>query len=144
MNLSEMKDGLYLTIPDEVHFADKSRVSCSTLKKLLKGNGATASLFKEDTITEAMRLGTAFHTITLEPDYFMDRFVVIPDVDFRSKEGIEIKKSISNCVMLNETGRTSDENKKIVLRQPDLDKLDAMRTGLLYDVNGNETLAKIS
>jgi hypothetical protein len=142
MSLSEMKDGLYLNIPDEAYFADKSRVSCSTLKKLLKGKGATAALFKEDTITEAMRFGTAFHTITLEPDKFFDRFVVIPDVDFRSKDGKAVKESLSDCVMLNETGRTSDENRKIVLRQPDLDKLAAMRDGLLFDVNGNETLAK--
>jgi hypothetical protein len=143
MNLSEMKDGLYLEILDEVYFADKSRVSCSTLKKLLKAKGATSALFKEDTITEAMRLGTAFHTITLEPDTFFDRFVVIPDVSFTTKEGKAIKQDLQeSCVMLEEKGRTSDENKKIVLRQPDLDKLDAMRTGLLLDTNGNETLAK--
>lgn len=144
MNLSELKDGLYLSpiIPDEVYFADKSRVSCSTLKKLLKAKGATSALFKEDTITEAMRFGTAFHTIILEHDTFFNKFVVIPDVDFRSKEGKEIKESLSNCIMLNESGRTSDEGKKIVLRQPDFDKLIAMKEGMLFNTNGKEAYAK--
>jgi hypothetical protein len=143
MNLSEMKDGLYLTIPDEVYFADKSRVSCSTLKKLLKAKGATSALFKEDTITEAMRFGTAFHTITLEPDTFFDRFVVIPDCNYANTAGKKIKEEMQQqFVLLEETKRTNDENKKIVIRQPDLDKLDAMRTGLLFDTNGNPTLAK--
>ena len=39
--------------------------------------------------TDAMRLGTAFHAVVLEPDTFGSRFAVAPDVDRRTKAGKE-------------------------------------------------------
>lgn len=37
--------------------------------------------------TPAMRLGTAVHTLTLEPDTWESRYIVAPQVDRRTKEG---------------------------------------------------------
>jgi len=136
-----IKNGIYFDIADSEYFSDTSRVNCSALKTVIKNKGATVFLKEKTVITEAMRIGTAFHTLILEPEKFTKRFAIIPDVSFATKEGKAIKEQYSDCVFLGDKDRTSDEDKVIVIKQPETESLFAMKHGLLFDCNGEETLA---
>ena len=75
-------------IPNEVYHADRSCVSVSGLKQILRSpahfqaylNGATN---KE---TPAKFLGTAVHARLLEPELYEEEYVVAPSIDKRTKE----------------------------------------------------------
>ena len=65
-------------------------VSCSDLKVLLDKTPAHLAYRKSNPSipTDAMNIGSLFHTVVLEPEKMYSRFVVLPEgVDFRSKEG---------------------------------------------------------
>lgn len=57
----------------------------SRLRELLK----SPAHFKANTRreTEALALGSLVHTLVLEPETFPDRYVVVPKIDGRTKEG---------------------------------------------------------
>jgi exodeoxyribonuclease VIII len=140
-DLSTLPDGIYTDISDEEYFGDKSRVNCSTLKKVIMSGGSTAYLKEIVKPTKAMRIGTAFHTLVLEPNEFDNRFIVIPDVSFATKEGKAYKEKYSDCVFADEKDRDSDDGKVVVIKEPDYDDLQNLKTGLLVGADGRATLA---
>jgi hypothetical protein len=105
-------------IPNEVYHADRSCVSTSGLKEILRSpahyqaylSGANR---KE---TPAMFMGTAVHSRLLEPDLFAADYVVAPTTDKRTKEYKEFelangdKKIITpdQKVMIEGIGRSVD------------------------------------
>lgn len=99
-DLSTLPDGIYTDISDEEYFGDKSRVNCSTLKKVIMSGGSTAYLKEIVRPTEAMRMGTAFHTLILEPNEFDKRFRVVEDYDGRTTAGKEYKKSLGDIIKI--------------------------------------------
>ena len=71
-------------IPNEVYHADRSCVSTSGLKKILRSpahyQASLASANRKE--TPAMFLGTATHSRLLEPELFEQELMVAPDGDF--------------------------------------------------------------
>lgn len=89
-------------VPNEVYHADRSCVSSSGLKQILRSpahfqaylNGASR---KE---TPSMFLGTAIHTKLLEPDLYAAEYVVAPSLDKRTKEWKEFEIANANRKIL--------------------------------------------
>jgi len=88
-------------IPNEIYHADRSCVSSTGLKEILRSpahfqtylNGA----HKE---TAALSLGTAIHARLLEPDLFVQDYVVAPAGDKRQKEYKEFEVANANKKIL--------------------------------------------
>jgi len=139
-DLSTMLDGIYTDISDEEYFGDKSRVNCSTLKKVIQ-SGSTSYLKQIVKPTEAMRIGTAFHTLVLEPAKWDERFIVVEDYDGRTAAGKKYKESLGDVVFIDEKGRDSDDNKRIAMKEPVRAELENLKTGLLVGADGKPTLA---
>ena len=72
-----------------------------------------------DAETPAMRLGTAFHTLVLEPDKFAKRYVIGPDADKRSAEGKKSWKDAENA-----------NPKKTILNISDWDMIHFMKESI--------------
>ena len=89
-------------VPNEVYHADRSCVSSSGLKQILRTpahyqaylNGASR---KE---TPALFLGTAIHTRLLEPELYAQEYVVAPSLDKRTKEWKEFELANANKKIL--------------------------------------------
>lgn len=64
-------------------------ISTSDIKQILD-NPYKFKIGMETEETPAMALGSLFHTMVLEPDELLKRYVVAPSVDKRTKEGKEI------------------------------------------------------
>lgn len=70
----------------------------SNLKQILKNPYAFAMGIKQEQ-TAAMALGSAVHTLVLEPHKFEEEFAVAPEYDARTKEGKEIKAAFeASCI----------------------------------------------
>lgn len=80
------KPGIYLGIPEEVYHGHELSVSRSLLvKHAVTSAHALDYMTKNQASTKAMRRGTAFDTLLLEPDKFDERFHVFPEgIQFRS------------------------------------------------------------
>jgi exodeoxyribonuclease VIII len=63
--------------------------------------------------TDAMRIGSALHTRILEPDAFDSRYIVIPDVDRRTKAGKEVYQEAES------DGRT-------IVKQSEMEMMEAI------------------
>ena len=83
---------------------------------------------KKQKLTPAMRIGSAFHALVLEPDVFEAEFIYKPEIlNARSKDGKEWK------ARQEEAGRT-------VLNEDDKEQLQAMTKSLLACKPANELL----
>ena len=83
---------------------------------------------KKQKLTPAMRIGSAFHALVLEPDVFETEFIYKPEIlNARSKDGKEWK------ARQEEAGRT-------VLNEDDKEQLQAMTKSLLACKPANELL----
>lgn len=70
-------------------YRKKEGVSASDLKKMMKSM-ASYKYYKEhpeDSDSEALQFGRAYHKLMLEPDDFDNEFIVSPKFDRRTKEG---------------------------------------------------------
>ena len=65
-------------------------ISASGLKEI-SSSSVTDYLNKEFKTSLALELGSAIHTIILEPELFDSEFYVMPNVDSRTKAGKESK-----------------------------------------------------
>jgi hypothetical protein len=81
-------------------------ISASGLKEISK-TSPSAYLNKEWQETEALAIGTAIHTIILEPEKFADELYIMPDLNLRTKAGKEEKqehiKNAENKTIISET-----------------------------------------
>jgi hypothetical protein len=104
-----------LDLSNEEYHRDKSALSSSSLKKLLKSPKSFYSYatgeqeFKE---TDAMRLGTLFHMALLEPELFKKKYVLMPDFgDMRSPKNRQTRdewkaNQAPDAVILSEEEKT--------------------------------------
>ena len=72
-------------------YRKKEGISSSDLKKMMKSM-ASFKYYKEhpeDSDSEALQFGRAYHKLMLEPEDFDKEFIVFPKIDRRSKEGKE-------------------------------------------------------
>jgi exodeoxyribonuclease VIII len=87
-----MKPGIYDNLPFAEYLAAK-QINASALKLIASRAPAhyLASLSKPKEETQAMKIGSAIHCAVLEPNFFDERHIIIPDgVDGRTKEGKSI------------------------------------------------------
>lgn len=92
--------------------------------------------FKEEEATPAMKLGTAFHALILEPDTFLERFIILPpanDLKKDSKEWDELQELYKNTYDINDfkmpQGRATRivyEGSKEIIRIDDFNQLKIM------------------
>ena len=68
--------------------------------------------------TEALKFGTMFHTLVLEPEAFDAKYIIAPQVDKRTKEGKEIYQALS-------------ESKKEIVQQSEYESACTMRDNIL-------------
>jgi len=82
-----------IDISNRLYHADKSCVSSSALKELLRSPAHYHAYLSGERSTEtpAMLFGTAVHTRLLEPDVYATEYVVSPFTDRRSKESKEFE-----------------------------------------------------
>lgn len=83
---------IHRDMSNESYHADISALSSSMLKTLDKSPAHFFDMYlsgaEKQAPSQSMIRGTTIHTMTLEPTWFDDRFVVIPDgLDRRTKEG---------------------------------------------------------
>ena len=78
-------------VPDDIYHQDRTAVSSSTLKTVVRKSPAhaRADLDSPKADTPALALGRAVHARLLEPDTFLERFAIGPKVDRRTKAGKE-------------------------------------------------------
>lgn len=82
--------GIHPNIPNEDYHASKG-ISASGIKLIMDCPKRYWYQYLsgeyERTESKAMTIGTVVHTLALEPDTFLDRFFVLPNIDRRTKEG---------------------------------------------------------
>lgn len=81
-----------MKMTNEQYHADTSHISASGIKLFMRSPAHYWSAYldparKPQEPTQAMQLGTAVHTAVLEPMLFDDQYIVMPDIDRRTKEG---------------------------------------------------------
>lgn len=106
-------------ISNEDYHADKSIISSSALKEILRSPEHYrhyADHQKEE--TDAMAYGTAIHTIVLEPDEFTNRYVLLPE--FSAKRTTKAGKEEYEVFMAQHEG-------KLPLAQAEWDALHQIR-----------------
>lgn len=107
-------EGIYRDVPNEIYHGDRTAVSSSGLKLLLRspahfvaGQGAS-----EET-TAALEFGTALHTALLEPEKYREQYVTKPDINRRTKEGKALAETIGRAladkIQLSATARADIE-----------------------------------
>ncbi len=83
------------TMSHEDYHADKSALSSSVLKKMLRDQNTISLAHAKDYMdsppeqSQAMAMGSALHCAILEPMELLKRFVVMPEMDRRTKSGKE-------------------------------------------------------
>lgn len=82
-----MKNGIYYDLPAEDYFAAE-HINNSSLKLINKSplHYKSSLEIKRDE-TKALVIGSAVHCSVLEPNTFIERYMVAPKVDKRTKEG---------------------------------------------------------
>lgn len=110
---------------DKVYYADKTHVTCSMLKHLLKSPAHLKSyLDNPPESTPAMVFGSAFHCMVLEPDNFNDRFYIL-DTDLRPEKEKTMTSKINKTWKLEEIEHAKIQEKQIITIL-DLNKIDSM------------------
>lgn len=81
--------------------------------------------------TTAMRIGSAFHTLVLEPEKFKEEIVIIPKIDRRSAAG----KAAYTAIQQSGEGKT-------LISQAELENIQKMRDAVFYNAAAAKILAK--
>lgn len=89
-------------IPNEVYHADRSCVSSTGLKQLLRSPAHFQAALSGESRKEtpAMFLGSAIHARLLEPALYAEEYVVAPSLDRRTKEWKEFEVANANKKIL--------------------------------------------
>ena len=123
-----MSDILY-GLPAEQYFA-ADRINNSSLKLINKSPlHYQASTEQDREETKAMLIGSAVHTAVLEPSTLLDRYIVAPQADRRTKSGKAIWSDL-------------EASGKIVLSQTDFEMIDAIQSAVFAHENAFKLLAK--
>jgi hypothetical protein len=118
MTETSFKDGVYDISNEQYHAA--SGVSRSRLMLLDKSPyhfwyEVMSGEAEKKEATPAMNIGSAFHTMLLEPELFEREYAVMPQIDRRTKQGKEDYQAF-----------VDESQGKIVLTQDQLDKVTQM------------------
>lgn len=110
---------------DKVYYADKTHVTCSMLKHLLKSPAHLRSyLDNPPKSTPAMVFGSAFHCFTLEPDKFNDRFYIL-DTNLRPEKEKGMTSKINKTWKSEELDHAKAQDKEIITMD-ELSKIESM------------------
>lgn len=115
-----MKQGIYYDISNE-DYHNGEGVSKSNLDDIAKCPAIYQWKKKAPECEEkkqALNMGTALHCLLLEPQYFDERFLVIPKFDLRTKKGKEERDQfINEYYSPDKIMITEDEERKLRLMQ---------------------------
>jgi len=124
-----MKSGIYHNLPF-AEYLDSEQINASDLKLINSRTPAhyLASLSKPKEENQAMKIGSAIHCAVLEPDFFDERHIILPDgVDGRTKEG---KTIISEA----------KQSGKVILSKSDYDLCHAVSASVMSHKDLNHSL----
>lgn len=79
----------------------------SRLRELLKSPAHFRANLRRE--TEALQLGSLVHTLVLEPHTFPERYLVVPKIDGRTKEGKAAKAALADDPRIAVDGETMAE-----------------------------------
>ena len=115
---------------DKVYYADKTHVTCSMLKYLLK-SPAHLQMYLDNPpkSTPAMTFGSAFHCMVLENDKFNDRFYIL-DTNLRPDKDKGMTSKLNKAWKAEEIKFAKDNDKEMVTYE-DLEKIEAMSNSML-------------
>lgn len=88
MSVAKIAEGIHETLTDRAYFAI-DLPSSSTTKVLLNGTNAHLAAEREQPReeTDAFTLGAYLHALLLAPDSIVENFILLGDIDRRTKEG---------------------------------------------------------
>ena len=106
-------------------YRKKEGISASDLKLMMKSMAHWKYYHDhpEESDSEALQFGRAYHKLMLEPDDFESEFIVFPKIDRRSKEGKEayagyLKKAEGKEILSTETYEKLKEMQKALYATP--------------------------
>lgn len=85
LNLDEVGDTHVVDMTNE-EYHSRPELSASQIKQILSNPHLYATGFKQPQ-SDAMALGSAIHSLVLEPHKFNDEFAVLPELNLRTNEG---------------------------------------------------------
>jgi PDDEXK-like domain of unknown function (DUF3799) len=89
-------EGIYRDIPNEIYHGDRTAVSSSSLKLVLRSPAHFIALQEEpEESTVAKDFGTALHSALLEPEKYRELYVAKPTIDKRTKSGKALAETIA-------------------------------------------------
>jgi hypothetical protein len=89
-------EGIYRDVPNEIYHGDRSAVSSSSLKLVLRSPAHFIALQEEpEESTVAKDFGTALHSALLEPEKYRELYVAKPTIDKRTKSGKALAETIA-------------------------------------------------
>lgn len=113
MNAVLQRSGVYDDLDNDAYHADRSAVSSTGLKHMLRSPAHYKAYIDGQIETSAAKeLGTAIHCAILEPEKFKERFVVAPRFDRRTNAG----KAAAEAFEIENFGKqviTKDESQLI-------------------------------
>lgn len=116
-------------LDDNFYYSDKTHVSCSMLKHLLKSPAHLENYLKNPPkSTPAMVFGSAFHCMVLEPNKFNDNFYIL-DVNLRPEKEKGMTSKINKAWKAEELTYASAANKEIITMD-ELEKIELMCASL--------------
>ena len=112
-----------LYMSNEDYHAKREFLSASSIKTLLKNPYEFLHPIRIE--SKAFSIGSATHSLILEPQKFNDEFVVAPDINKRTKAGREEfalfeKENANKCVLSKEDYKTSKNMSDAVLATPEV------------------------
>lgn len=139
--MQETKDQFIEKLKDDsFYYSDKSHVSCSMLKHLLKSPiHLQMYLDNPPPSTPAMAFGSALHCLLLEPEKFNDGFYIY-DTKHRPEKD-KTMASKANKEWKAKQIRTSYAKNQILITSEDLDKIDDMISSMTKHDDVNKILA---
>lgn len=92
-------EGIYHDVPNEIYHGDRSAVSSSNLKLVLRSPAHFVALQQEpEESTAALAFGTALHSALLEPAKYRAIYVAKPNVNRRTKTGKALAETMASVL----------------------------------------------
>lgn len=120
-------------VPNDVYHADRTSVSSTGLRRLLKSPKTFKAALDGPPIepTEAMKFGTLVHHVILEGADFLKRYVVAPEFVGLTKDGRESKQSASAKAKRDEWHTEQILAGNVIVEQKEFDDVRGMLDSVL-------------
>jgi len=136
---SDIKEGFYADVPNDVYHDNTEWLSSSQIKHAFKSmreyKHYVLDGYKSYKNSDALVFGSAAHSLILEPDTFDAEYKILDDskLDFRKKDGKDAKKEAKLAAIR--------EKKQLVLKS-DVDKIQDMKREIFRHPDAADLLSK--